>query len=245
MTLKPAIGSNVIEFEQVDSTNDYAMQLANEGNAEHGTTIIAQFQTKGKGQQGRIWQANKEKNLLLSVILDTSQKDIQSQFILNAAFCSALAHLLMEDYEIGDVSIKWPNDLYVRKKKVAGILIENVIRGQQWQYSIVGIGLNVNQINFPPEMMASSIKNEMGNEIDISNVRKKLFIQINKAYKQYVSNELDLIAEYNSLLHGYNSKISFIKEGKTYTGQLHGAQQNGLLCIDDEQYRHGEIKLLL
>ena len=245
MALNHLIGSSVIEFDQLDSTNDYAMQLANEGNVESGSVILTHYQSKGKGQHGKNWHALRDKNLLLSIILDATKKDINTQFELNAAFCSAIAHMLMEDYEIGGVCIKWPNDLYVGRKKIAGILIENVIRGHQWQYAIVGIGLNVNQIDFPEDIQAISLQKEIGKEIDLVTLRNKLFVQLNKAYQHYLKNDFDLITEYNSLLNGFGQEIKYEKDGEKYLGQLRGADNNGFLKIDDGQYRHGEIKLLL
>ena len=138
MSSFPAIGSSVIELSEIDSTNNYAMQLANGGMAEHGTVVITNYQTKGKGQQGNQWSSEPGSNLLFSIILDTSHDDIQSQFLLNAAFCSGIAHMLMEHFELSATSIKWPNDIFIHKKKIAGILIENLIRGQQWQFAIAG-----------------------------------------------------------------------------------------------------------
>jgi len=245
MSLNQPIGSSIIEFEQLDSTNNYAMQLANEGNAEHGTTIITQHQTKGKGQQGKTWTAAKEKNLLMSFILDTSHKEITSQFLLNAACCTAVAHLLMEDMQIADVSIKWPNDLYVGKKKIAGILIENIIRGQQWKYAIVGIGLNVNQLEFPIGLSATSLQRLVNKIVDISFLRKKIFKRLNKAYQQYQENATAVLTEYNSLLYSYQNRISFIKNSEIKTGTLKGTDATGLLTIDENEYRHGEIQIIL
>jgi len=245
MSLNHHIGSSLIEFEQLDSTNDYAMHLANEGNVDHGTTILAKYQTKGKGQQGKHWHAAKEKNLLMSVILNATQKNIQTQFELNAAFCSAIAHMLMEDYEIGEACIKWPNDLYIGRKKIAGILIENIIQGQQWKYAIVGIGLNVNQVQFPQVIQATSMIHELGKKVDLVLLRKRLFVQLNKAYKNYLNKDQDLLFEYNSLLHGFDHAIEYEKDGKKQVGHLFGADVNGFLKIDNNQYRHGEIKLLL
>lgn len=241
----PPIGSSVISFDQIDSTNDYAMQLANKGSVEHGTVILTNYQTRGKGQQGRQWQAEKEKNLLLSFVLDTSSKNIQSQFLLNTAFCTGVAHLLMEDYELKGVSIKWPNDLYIGKKKIAGILIENVIRGQQWQYAIVGIGINVNQLNFSEELAATSIQAQLKREISLLTLREKLMRHMNQAFQHYQQSHPNLLGEYNSLLYGFREKISFEKENKKSAGVLQGADMQGFLKINETAYRHGEIKLLL
>lgn len=241
----PPIGSSLISFDQIDSTNDYAMQLANEGSVEHGTVILTNHQTKGKGQQGRQWQAEKEKNLLLSFVLDTSTKNIQSQFLLNTAFCAGIAHLLMEDYELNAVSIKWPNDIYIGKKKIAGILIENVLRGHQWQYAIVGIGLNVNQLVFPQDIAATSVQAELKKEISLLAIRQNLLKHLNTAFNNFSQSKPNLLKEYNCLLHGFQEDISFEKKGKKQLGLLQGADAQGFLKINETEYRHGEIKLLM
>ena len=189
MSSFPAIGSSIIELSEIDSTNDYAMQLANGGMAEHGTVIITNFQSKGKGQQGNQWASEPGSNLLFSVILDTSREDIQSQFLLNAAFCSGIALLLMEHFELSATSIKWPNDIFVHKKKIAGILIENLIRGQQWQFAIVGVGINVNQLKFDSTINATSIQSESRMEVSLVELRQIIFNYLNKAYQDFKNSK--------------------------------------------------------
>ena len=221
------------------------MELANGGIAEHGTVIITGYQTQGKGQQGNHWHSVAENNLLFSVILDTSQQEIASQFLLNAAFCSGVAHLLMNEFELPNTCIKWPNDIYVGKKKIAGTLIENVIRGQQWQYAIVGIGININQHIFPQVNNATSIRNITNKETNLIQLRKSVFKYLNEAFGNFILRPNAIIDEYNSLLYGIGEKITYIKQTKTIQGQLHGASTNGFLKIGEEQFRHGEIKLVL
>lgn len=221
------------------------MELANGGMAEHGTVIITNYQSQGKGQQGNRWKSAKEKNLLFSIVLDTTKNEISSQFLLNASFCSALAHLLMDEFELPATSIKWPNDIYIGKKKIAGILIENVIRGQQWQYAIVGIGININQLKFGELNTATSIRNEIGKEINLMDLRKTVFRYLNDAFTSFQTNTSLVIPEYNSLLYGINETIHFKKNDKLMQGTLIGAAQQGFLKIDEQEYRHGEIKITL
>ena len=137
------IGDLIIELSEIDSTNNYAMRLINEGMAEHGMAILADFQTNGKGQHGNIWQAQESKNLLCSIILDTHGFPLEKQFLLNTMACLAVADTLIQQYLLQDVSIKWPNDIYAGKRKIAGILIENQIRGVSWSHAVIGIGLNI------------------------------------------------------------------------------------------------------
>ena len=136
-----------IELDTVDSTNNYAMALVHEGVAQHGMVVIAKHQTKGKGQRGKVWETIPDANLSFSII-------VQPHFLLPAQAFQLLATTavaIQNQLEpiIGDeLKIKWPNDLYWRDRKTGGILIENVIRGTQWQWSVIGIGINVNQTAF-------------------------------------------------------------------------------------------------
>ena len=129
MLRNSVIGEVLIELLEIDSTNNYAMRLINEGMAEHGMTIRADYQTEGRGQQGKNWLSEESKNLLFTTILDTTGFSIQKQFILNTFTCLSVAEFLMTNIGLREVSIKWPNDIYAENKKIAGILIENIIRG--------------------------------------------------------------------------------------------------------------------
>ncbi len=244
MTAFPIIGSTIIELGQIDSTNNYAMELAAAGNAEHGTVVTAQYQTKGRGQHGNNWQSAEGENLLFSIILNTAKEKIEDQFLLNAVFCSALTQLFMEQYELPDTCVKWPNDIFINKKKIAGTLIENVIRGQQWQYAIVGIGINVNQKKFSDNIAATSLYNILERNVALHEFRKKVFDYLNIAYHHFLHKRSSIISEYNKLLHGFEQEISFTKNDQTEYGMLQGAEPQGFLRIDNERYRHGEIKLL-
>lgn len=241
----PPIGSSIIELEEIDSTNDYAMQLSSAGLADHGTVVIAEHQTKGKGQQGNNWQSKPKKNMLFSIILNTTKEDLQSQFLLNASFCCAITNLLTDEFGIKDTCIKWPNDIFIGKNKIAGILIENVIRGQQWVNAIVGIGLNVNQTTFHDTIRATSLINETGNVQKINDLRKIIFKCLNRAYQTYLINRVSILANYNAQLYGIDENIQFIKDNLEKTDVLKGAGEQGLLQIGNQHYRHGEIKLLV
>ncbi len=133
----------LIELDTIDSTNNYAMHLLQDGLAQNGTVVVAEFQTHGKGQRGKTWLGNKGENIAMSVVLDTSKGlDVFSlSFLVPIAVRKALQQFL----PACQVVIKWPNDIYVDDRKLAGILIENVFRGASLKGSVVGIGVNVYQ----------------------------------------------------------------------------------------------------
>lgn len=133
-----------IFVEDIDSTNTYANTLLSKTNPIEGTAIWADFQQQGRGQIGRSWESEKGQNLLFSVVLYPDFVPIPNQFLLSMAISAALLKFV-KSLKIADVSIKWPNDIYIQDNKVAGILIQNQLQGKQIRSSIVGVGLNVNQ----------------------------------------------------------------------------------------------------
>ena len=114
--------------------------------AKHGDAFLAGYQTAGKGQRGRQWIAKPNENLLFTVVVEP-QLLITQQFLLSMAAALACRKLL-NNYAQDNISIKWPNDIYWNDRKAGGILIENIITNENWKYSVIGIGINLNQVNF-------------------------------------------------------------------------------------------------
>ena len=134
-------------LDVVDSTNNYAMGLLQQGKGKHGMACFARQQTKGKGQRGKSWQSAPDKNILLSIIIKPNACFIIKPFVFSAAianFCREYLQQLVNENFV----CKWPNDIYFGDKKTGGILIENIYRGNDWQWAIAGIGINVHQTNF-------------------------------------------------------------------------------------------------
>lgn len=245
----PRIGSSHIELTDIDSTNNYAMRLVNQGMAEHGLSITADFQSEGKGQLGNVWHSEERKNILLSIILDMSEIDLAQQFMLNGIICSAVANVLMEDFALANTRIKWPNDIYIGKKKIAGILIENILRGNQWQYAIVGIGLNLNQTRFSFNQSSTSLKLELNKEGSKAKTLAKLFKQLNLSFDQFIQQPEMLYDQYQQQLFGINQTIFFQKNGEVQSGVLKGVNKSGEIEIEVGSqlkiFRHRDINLLL
>jgi BirA family biotin operon repressor/biotin-[acetyl-CoA-carboxylase] ligase len=243
------IGDVIIELSEIDSTNNYAMRLIDEGMAEHGMTIRADFQTKGKGQFANLWLAEESKNLLISIIIDTKAFAIEKQFFLNAATCLSVAEMLMTNYNIPHVSIKWPNDIYAGDKKIAGILIENSLRGTQWTNAVVGIGLNVNQAVFSDLNRATSILNETNVKQKVNLVLKNVLKIVNKQFLKIGTKEHELFESFNLNLYKLNKEILFIKKNEMYKGIIKGVNVQGELELEVEgkmkRFKHKEIELVL
>ena len=134
-------------LDVVDSTNNYAMGLLQQGKGKHGMACFARQQINGKGQRGKSWESEADKNILLSIIIKPNNCFTAKPFIFSAAianFCREFLHQITKEKFV----CKWPNDIYFGDKKTGGILIENIYRGNEWQWAVAGIGINVHQVHF-------------------------------------------------------------------------------------------------
>ena len=147
------LGEPFIELASIDSTNIYAMDLVHKGLALSGSCYTADFQTAGKGQHGRVWESEKGQNLLSSYVLELKQ--LKTGKIWTPAdqigFSAAIAigaRAFFAAFAGEQTKIKKPNDIYFRDRKAGGILIENLVRGKEWTWAVIGIGMNINQSSF-------------------------------------------------------------------------------------------------
>jgi BirA family biotin operon repressor/biotin-[acetyl-CoA-carboxylase] ligase len=140
------IGSEIMYFPELSSTNSYAIQLLGSGRPAEGTIVRAGFQTAGRGQPGNKWESESGKNLLFSIITYPSRIKAHEQFIISMALSLGVHDFVRS--KIKGCTIKWPNDIYVKNDKIAGILIENSLSGPRISYSVAGIGFNLNQEKF-------------------------------------------------------------------------------------------------
>ncbi len=163
------VGKVLLEFEKLDSTNEYALQLLGNNDVVEGTVIYTHHQQKGRGQMGTTWLSDAHANLTFSVILYPTFLSSNQQFYLNKAVTLACIQSLT-GYFGEDVKIKWPNDIFVNARKIAGILIQNIIQGDHIKASIIGIGLNVNQTSWPEDIQATSIQKQTNEEHAINEI---------------------------------------------------------------------------
>lgn len=138
----------ILKTDSTPSTNTLLGQLIQQGKASHATMIFAREQSSGRGQRGNSWESEPGANLTASVVLVPEFLEPSDQFYLTQVASLAVSDLIEQLAPTLKAVIKWPNDVYVDRKKIAGILIENIITGNSFGYSIIGIGLNVNQRNF-------------------------------------------------------------------------------------------------
>lgn len=239
------IGKKLIELKSVGSTNNYLSKYINKTNVLNGSVILAHNQTKGRGQRGNDWESEDGKNLTFSIYLKTNFISVQNNFLLSMAVCNALHELVSQQCE--NTQIKWPNDIFVSGKKIAGILIENTLKGASLNYSIIGIGLNINQGKFMRNSNATSIFLESSNEVDKFTLLNQFYKLLEVQIRRLELNKLKEIKEYYfSNLIGYQIELDYliVRENKPVKGEIIEVKNNGFLVIkiDRNEIREFEMK---
>lgn len=226
------IGSNIISFEKLTSTNTYASELLKSEEVREGTIVKASFQSAGRGQAGNGWESEAGKNLLISIILYPKAISPCDQFLISMAISLGISDFLGK--EIEGCTIKWPNDIYVKNDKIAGILIENSVMDNTLVSSVAGIGLNINQHRFTGNAPNPvSMGRITGREYDIDLCLTQLADAIDKRYKSLIKGEHELIRnDYKSRLYRINEWFSFRDQEKTFTGRIVSVSEAGMLGIE-------------
>ena len=233
------IGSSIIHLDQVDSTNNYAAKQLLTKSLNEGTVFVAACQHSGRGQGAAQWESADGLNLTFSIVLYPARIEIFRQFSISQAVSLGIADFISTEVE--GVSIKWPNDIYVADKKIAGILIETAISGGKFTRAVVGIGLNVNQEIFVSDAPNPvSLKNLTGKNYDLTELLYDLCAKIDKRYQSLISFGQDsLHKEYENLLYKKNAWAGYEAEQIVFEGKITGVERDGKLLI---QTRDNEIR---
>jgi BirA family biotin operon repressor/biotin-[acetyl-CoA-carboxylase] ligase len=240
--LPPAIGSTFVELATVDSTNNYAMARVHEGLAFHGAAYFAHDQSLGKGQRGKSWTSSPHENIVLSIVLQPGFLQLSEQFMLNAAIalgCYDFLKLFIQD----EVFIKWPNDIYWRDRKAGGILIESISKGRAWLFAVAGIGINVNQEDFSPNLPNPvSMKQITGQTFVPLELAKILCDCLEKTYLALTrKNKSSLLSRYNDVLYKRNQITQLNHSGKLIQTRILEVNDRGQLLTVDEISRSFEL----
>lgn len=219
-------------FERLGSTNEHLQKLARRKQLSEGTVVWTNFQTHGRGHGENVWESADGKNLLMSILLKPPSFYATDQFQISKLISLSLIGLVKKYCR--QVCIKWPNDILVGKKKIAGVLIENTIIGNHIDESIAGIGLNINQLEFPIYIPGpTSLKLETGCHFDILDVMNDLICQIEKWYTHLlIKNFQKINSEYESVLFGMNEIIQFEQKGHSFQARITGVGQGGQLLLE-------------
>jgi BirA family biotin operon repressor/biotin-[acetyl-CoA-carboxylase] ligase len=240
----------IIILNKVGSTNNYASRLILSDAAEEGTVVLTHFQTSGRGQAGNYWESETGKNLLASLILYPGFLNAAKQFAISKIVSLGLVDFL--EREIESVSIKWPNDIYVENRKIAGILIENTVKGNLLASLVVGIGLNLNQEKFLSDAPNPvSLKQITGEIYDVEFVASEI---LNAIFKWYEKLKLGSFSEidtaYFSKLYGVGVWRKFIKNDKIFEAKIVGVGEFGQLWLEKcdgiiEEFMFKEVEFVV
>lgn len=224
----------------------YAMEQVLAGMAGHGAAFFAHSQTEGKGQRGKTWQSEPGSNIALSIIADTSFLSVPEAFSLSV--CVALAvYDVIHLYTGDETKLKWPNDLYWRDRKAGGILIENHLRGQSWPWSVIGIGINVNQTWFPEHMgQPVSLKQVTGKDHNPLLLAKEICAALELRYRQLLDGGFKtLLQQYNGLLFSKGQQVRLKKDNMAFSCTIEGVSAWGDLLVSgamQDSFRFGEVQ---
>jgi BirA family transcriptional regulator, biotin operon repressor / biotin---[acetyl-CoA-carboxylase] ligase len=238
------IGKNLVFVPECHSTNTLALQLTQQPGFADGSVVITSNQTAGRGQRGNTWVVQAGVNLTFSVILKPSFLAVKDQFFLTIFASLAVRDFLRERLDL-PVYIKWPNDILVQHKKICGILIENQIHGMYIQSAIIGIGLNVNQVEFSFQH-ATSLKTLTMQEVNLNDGLHGLLHYIEIRYMQLKQGKSSLLKEeYLGALFWKDERHVFSSAGATFTGVIDGIDDHGKLSVKtDDGIRSFEVKEL-
>lgn len=234
------IGKNIIFLPQVGSTNSYATDLLKNVNLPEGTVVHTAHQTAGRGQRNTSWNSDPASNLTASFILKPGFLTAKNQFFLYQVLALACYDAMAEIINSSqfDIKIKWPNDILVNEKKIAGILIENTMQHNRIVWCVAGVGINVNQENFEEGISAVSLKTITGNNSDVNMVLKLLCKYLEKYYLWLVNSRFTEIKTcYLNRLFGRQEFREFYVKDTLKILKIKTVGDTGLLVLED---KHGE-----
>jgi len=252
------IGKTILELDRVDSTNAYANQVFTTSEFEDGTVIWPHEQFAGRGQHDHTWISEAGKNLTITVCLIPGFLAPDRQFQLNKTISLGILEFICSFPNPASriphpaSHIKWPNDIYVGDQKIGGILIENKIMGSFLETSFVGIGLNINQTRFAPDIPNPvSLIHILRHETVLKDALKSLCGFLDKRYMDLrQTDQTDLDREFDQNLLGYYQWRKFLCDGNQIEGKIKGVDHSGRLLVEIPSgevrcFNHKEIEYLL
>jgi len=241
----------VVKLDAINSTNNYLKMVSKDANAVNWTVVTAEHQTLGRGQMDTIWESEKGKNLVCSVLVQFKTLKSKDQFFLNCAISLGI-YKALRNYGIPNLKVKWPNDIMSGYKKVCGILIENTLVKDRISNSVIGIGLNVNQENFSKDVpKAISMKQVLGVDFDRDEILERLVVCLQEQIEFLKQKDFKLLhANYEKVLFQKGEiRVFENKEKKKFMGKILGVTAKGCLLVEQEndvikEYNFKEIIFL-
>lgn len=241
------IGQEAYFLDQTTSTNDWMWQFVKSRTPAEGAMVFANYQAQGKGRIARVWNSNRGENILCSFFLKPTFISLQQHASLNFSIALAVADTFSA-FLSDPISLKWPNDIICDNSKLAGILIENTIKGDKIENVVVGIGMNINQKHFEQEPQAASIFMLKGQYTALEEVLSKLAQNLEKQYLRLrTANHQTILDEYNRRLYGKNTLVTIKTDNGVSEGILKEVKANGEIEIVTSEglmrYQYNNVKL--
>ena len=236
-------------LEETSSTNAYAHRIIQNNLITDGTLVFTDFQTKGVGQRGKPWQSEARKNLLGSFILKP-RFDPQKSTYIN--FCASLGlYEAIQEFFPGRVKIKWPNDILVDNMKIGGLLLENIIEKEKIKFTIVGIGINVNQTKFENLENVTSFSILTGDPERREEIMNEISNKLEENYNRLLDGELSSLKNrFEQNMRGFEKNISLVdlQTGEKSEGKILGVSEEGKLIINTKNSKlyleNGSVQII-
>ena len=223
---------NIISYEEIDSTNVEVTRLSEQG-APEGTVVVAKAQTAGRGRRGRSWASPKGEALYMSLLLRPS-------FATDKASALTLVMAIAVRETIGELVqsgcyIKWPNDIVINGKKVCGILTEMTLQGSEIGHVVIGVGVNVNQLDFANELAdtATSLRLETGKAVEQLALLDRVLYYFERNYEVFLRtcDMRELVDKYNQLLVNCGKEVRVLDPKGDFEGVAQGINETGELLV--------------
>ena len=234
----------LIKLDAIDSTNEFLKGLSNNQIVENFTVVTAENQTKGKGQMGAFWNSEPNKNLIMSVLVSNFVTNSNQIFDINIVVSVTVIQVL-KDFDIPELSIKWPNDIMSYSKKIGGILIENSIKSDGNINSIVGLGLNINQTHFENLPKASSLSLICNTTFNKEEILLKIIEKLKQNIQNWNQNSNLFWSDYTNTLFKKGIPMPFEDQNKqNFMGIIQGVSSIGKLeiLLEDDSVAEFDVK---
>ena len=224
------------------------MGLVHAGMAQHGTVVFTHEQTKGKGQRGKQWVATANENIMMTLVVNPFTLPLEEQFLLSMSTAVGVQRFF-SFYAGEETTIKWPNDLYWRDRKAGGILIENLVKGKEWKFAIIGIGININQTSFSHTgRTAVSLRQITGKTFDTVVLAKELITFLEDSFGELQANRNQVLPSYESVLYKRQQRVRLKKGTRVFETTVKGVHEDGRLVTGEdieEYFAVGEVEWVL
>lgn len=226
---------HIIKLDATDSTNTYLKNLQQRNELDDFTTVVTREQSKGKGQMGASWESEPGKNLTFSTLKKFNNLSVADGFLLNICVSLAVSNALKQ-FSIPNLHVKWPNDILSGNVKICGILVENILFGNQIKTSILGMGLNVNQITFPTVSNATSMKLLLDHTFNLDEVRKSIMEELKNQFFLMEEKQYRMLRNmYEQQLFRKDKPSTFKNaKGDFFMGFIRGVSTQGRLLVELE-----------